>query len=448
MKQVNQNIRWSEQCGDPGCRVFFIGERVFRAYDESRQQETIEFLNSDCYTELLNKGMVVRTWIANDVSVDGYSLIVEHERMSFMPETWLPLEMLKDILAFHFEINALCEKYGYGLRDIGYGNVTLKNGQLCFTDFGSFRKRENIVEELFVQHCLPLAFAPIAIYSQNDGNDFLAHELLVNYSKWLASCTIPYKDNLLHERLRLYLHPIVSYYDVCRKQRRIHVHVKKRFCIRLITLLNYTMQTLFEKKSVDWRFIKISNVYSAENAAKMLKNIRGGDSKNYTIPEDTSNIVKELPTVLSRHIKSRCGRVVLWGNFAFDELKLLYESIEAEILVMSNDRVYANQMYSQLRDENIPIWVLCCNAMKGKDFDILKTLKADVLVVQDGIYEQAYESGHSDWGEKASYFASFLLVHSLNKEEMNKTMLYNYWMLKEDNNQYKLFENNAENIER
>ncbi len=445
MRLPNQNIRWSEQCGDPGSRVFFKGERVFRAYDELRRQETLDFLNSKCYEELLENGMVVRTWVADDVSIDGYPLILEHERLSFMPETWFPYEMLKDVLAFHIEVNALCRKYGYGVRDVGYGNVTFKNGKLCFSDFGSFQKVETIDNWVYMQHGMPLAFLPISMYSSNDGNDFLAESLLVNYSKWGASYCEPMKDNLLHDRLRAYLYPIIDHYDVYWRARYFHIKIKSRASLGLVNLLNAAMKSVFFKHPADWQFIKIQNVYSEQKVTKALQRIASQYTGEPIHPIEENHILQRIPEVIKKHSGEQINRVVLWGNFSYEELLALRASIDSEIVVMSNDRVYTNQLYKKIIESKTQIWVVCCNAIRGNDFSILKRLKCDLLVMQDGIYEYARQWEHSDWAEKTSYFASSILVHEIDKEEYDKTKMQNFWTLKEDNNQYKLFVNNAEN---
>lgn len=440
MKGIEQHIKWSEQCGDPGCRVFFIGERVFRAYNESRRQETLDFLNSECYAELLKNGMVVRTWITNDVSIDGYPLIVEHEHLTFMPEEWFCFDMLKDVLAFHFRVNEFCHKYGYGIRDIGYGNVTLKNGQFCFTDFGSFRKIENIGSG-YLQHGLPLAFLPIVIYGKNEGNDFLAHSLITKYHAWCTSYCIPRKDRFLHDCLRHYLHPIVSYYDMFWRNCLPHIRVRNQMTLKIVEALNLIFKLILPWKPLDWSLIKIHNVYSAEKAAKALHSIEFPYVGNSVLPISCEGSLSYVPTLVAKHTNS-IKRIVLWGNFQYEELIVLKKTISAEIIVMSNDRIYTNNLYKKLKQDKVSIWVVCCNVMRGNEFQLLKCLKSELLVMQDEVYEQAKAADHSDWAEKASHFASYLLVYELSKEEMMKAKMSNFWSMVEENPDYKLFINN------
>ena len=440
MKNLVQQIKWSEQCGDPGCRVFFMGDRVFRAYTESRRQETLDFLQSECYAELLSKQMIVKTWVTNDIRIDGYSLILEHEKLCFMPEEWFCFDMLKDVLAFHFEVNALCRKYGYGLRDIGYGNVTLNNGKFCFTDFGSFRRSELIDNAVYLQHGLPLAFLPIALYSKNDGNDFLARSLITNYSTWGASTCMPVKDNLLHDRLRPYLHPIVSYYDMYWRSRYSHFKTNNETIVKLVGWLNITLRMIFSHKPSDWDFIKAKNVYSEEKAVSALKQIQFPYTNENIYPIRGEEILRVIPDVIIKHIKNPIKRIVLWGNFQFDSIKQLKELINGEVIVMSNDRIYTNNLYKQTKEKDVDIWVVCCNVMRGKQFDLFKRLKTDLLVMQNEIYNQAREFDHSDWAEKASYYASYVLIQELDEDEAERTKLLNFWNIVENTEQYKLYE--------
>ena len=422
-----KDIIWSECCVDPGSRVFFIGNRVFRAYDITRSQETLEFLQSDCYANLLREQMIVRTWVATDITIKGWALILEHENLSFLPEVWHPFDMMRDILSFHFKVNAICKEYGYGLRDIGYGNVTLCNGKLCFTDFGSFRKLKNVDMNIYEQHCLPLAYLPLSLYSRHDGNDFLAHNIHANYSAWCASVAYPASDTIIHNQCRPYLHAIVDHYDVYFRNRGHHFRVRSKFSLNLIKCFNYLVNIVIASKHTTWKLIKIQNIYSEEKAIKVVGELAVPYKGDFILPVGGDEIIKNIPKVISKHIKHSIKRIVLWGNFQYESLLWLRENFSAEIVVMSNDSIYANNLYGKLKSNNVAILVACCNVMRGRDFKILKTLNTDLLIIMDDIYEQAKEIGHSDWAEKASYFAKYILSRPIPNEEMLLCKLSNFY---------------------
>ena len=208
-----KQIIWASNCVDPGSRVFSIGNRVFRAFNQSRAKEALDFLHSELYAKLLKEGKIVRTWETDDVLLPDYPVILEHEFITCTPSQWMPFEQLKDILVFHFEIDAMCKPYGYGIRDIGYDNVMLRNGKLCFIDFGSFRKLENIDNGVFLGYCLPLAYLPLALYGKDAGYDYIADRMIVDYDMWQAERCLPSNETSFWRTMRPYLHSIIKRYD-------------------------------------------------------------------------------------------------------------------------------------------------------------------------------------------------------------------------------------------
>ena len=422
-----EQIIWSDNCVDPGSRVFFVGDRVFRAYEETREQETLDFLYSECYALLRDRQMIVKTWVADDIQIDGYPLILEHERLCCMPEKWLCFEMLKDILAFHFEVNNICHEYGYGLRDMGFGNVTLNKGRLCFTDFGSFRKLENIDLNIYEQYCLPLAYLPLAIYSKNDGNDFIADSLITGYDKWITSQTKPMSDTLLSNHLRSYLHSIVAYYNLRIRKSNLHWRARTRLAMWCVQKLNDVLAPFIPQKYAGRNVIEITPVCACEKAEKQLKKIQFPYQGGSLYPVTNQPILSYVPEVVAQYIKHPIKRIVLWGNFLYEEVATLRGNIDGGIIVMSSDRIYCNHLYKQIRSHQDDIAVICCNVMRGKDFKILNTLKTDILVLQDEVYKQTHIGFHSDWAERASLFTEYILTSALPKEEIESCRMNSFF---------------------
>ena len=443
MIEIKQ-IVWSENCVDPGSRVFFIGDRVFRAYEESRKQETLDFIASECYSVLRENQMIVKTWIVDEIQLEGYPLILEHERLCCMPEKWLCFDMMKDILTFHFEVNELCRKYGYGIRDIGYGNVTLNNGKLCFTDFGSFRKMENIDPNIYEQYCLPLAYLPLAMNSRNDGTDFLADCMIGDYDKWITAQTKPSGDTLLTNHYWSYLHPIVSSYTIRLRRSNIHLKVRTAFSVWLVQKLNAILQVFVPRGISGRNIFDITPMYSEDKAKKHLPEIQFPYSGTSVYPMEEQAILQNIPNVIVEQIKHSVKRIVLWGNFAYDDLYSLKKAVDAEVIVMSSDRIYTNNLYKQIRQNKDDIMVICCNAMRGKDFNALKSIaRTDMLILQKEIFMQVHIGTHSDWAEKASHFAEYVFTSTINDEEMRLCHINEFHRLEGDNkySQYQLYKN-------
>ena len=427
MIDVN-SIVWSENCVDPGCRVFFVGDRIFRAYDESRIEETLDFLNSTCYAILKAEHKIVNTWIANDVHLDRYPLILEHERLCCMPEKWLCFEMLKDILAFHFELNEYCRQYGFCVRDIGYGNVTLNKGQLCFIDFGSFRKTSKNDSIVYAQYCLPLAYLPLSMYCSNDGNDFIADSMIGDYDRWVTAERKPYENTLFSDLLQRYLHPIVSYYRI-NVRSFFSCKVRSAFSIGVINNINGLVRAFLPPKYAYKKAIGVRPVYSEENAIRSVGRMEFPYVGKGYYPVETQPVLQVLPELVRNGVVNPDKRIVLWGNFRYDDVRSLRNSIDCELIVMSSDRIYTNYLYKQIRTNKDDMAVICCNAMRGKDFKVFGALKADILVLQDKVYEQVHNGTHSDWPEKASYFAEYIITSTLCEEEKRISHLQGFYGL-------------------
>ena len=442
-----KNIRWADSYVDPGSRVFFIGNHVFRAIEESRLYETLEFLNSECYAELRKRDLIVNTWRNDDIKIDGYPLILEHERLTCMPEEWYPFDMLKDVLLFQLEINELCHRYGFGIRDIGYGNVTLKKGHLCFLDFGSFRKAEKIDNATYSQYCLPLAFLPVAMQSKNDGNDYLAECFIKDYDNWQARKCRPTNDLLVSETLLPYLHPIAKFYRLRIKRHNIPFNIHSKLSINSVILLNKLANTLLPSKYQYKKLIKIQSVFSVNKAISAVERLQF--PYLYSIVNETvvpSLNMEEVSDILNRvHYSHK--KIVLWGQFLSDDIsKLCQKYTECLIVIMSSDRIYANGLYADVSKNFSNLFVVCNNAMRGKDSDILKHLRCDVLIPQKDIWQETFIGTQSNWAEKASYFANYILISAIAEQNLRDNKLNNFWQHEEKSIQYVLYKNITEQI--
>ena len=130
-----------DSLGDPFGRVFFLNGRVLRMINNEHLDDCMSLLNSKMFKELENKGFIPKTTIATDVVIDGVGLILEHERVfNTRPHEW-SFSMLKEVAAFALELNELCGKYGYELKDAHPHNFLFKDGHPIMIDIGSFQKK-------------------------------------------------------------------------------------------------------------------------------------------------------------------------------------------------------------------------------------------------------------------------------------------------------------------
>ena len=193
--------------------------------------------------------------------------------------------------------------------------------------------------------------------------------------------------------------------------------------------LNDVLAPLIPQKYAGRNIIDIEPVYSCEKAEKQLKTIQLPYQGGSLYPVTEQPILSYVPEVIAQYIKHPMKRIVLWGNFLYEEIATLRGNIYGEIIVMSNDRIYCNHLYKQIRSHQDNIAVICCNVMRGKDFKVLNALKTDILILQDEVYKQAHIGSHSDWAERASLFSEYILTSTLPKEEIESCRMNSFYSL-------------------
>ena len=93
--------------------VFSWQGRIFRGIYPDAQQQIQELLDSGLIAELESNNLFPKTR-ATDYTVDGCSLVLEHEKISpiLLPENW-SFEMHKAACLCLLEVNRIASKYGY-----------------------------------------------------------------------------------------------------------------------------------------------------------------------------------------------------------------------------------------------------------------------------------------------------------------------------------------------
>lgn len=117
-------------------RVFFQDEKVYRAIKKENCEYCLNLLESDLFHELLEKGYVPNTRIS-DLHIENYELVLEHEKLLETFKHEWTFTMLKDAAATILEINKICNKHGYELKDAHLSNVLFKGTNPVWVDIGS-----------------------------------------------------------------------------------------------------------------------------------------------------------------------------------------------------------------------------------------------------------------------------------------------------------------------
>ncbi len=137
---------------DESGEVFFFKDRVLRGI---RQKETadlyVRLLGEDWFVRLFDEGLV-RTWVCDDLKIEGIPFILEHIRIPFQthPGEWTS-KMHWLAAKTMIRLNIALSQHGYVLKDSHSFNLMFHKGRPVFVDLGSIAKADRGFE---VKHWL------------------------------------------------------------------------------------------------------------------------------------------------------------------------------------------------------------------------------------------------------------------------------------------------------
>lgn len=119
-------------------KVFHYRERVFRAISPGYADFVHESLDLASARGWYEQGLV-RSW-ATDYRLDGYPLVIEHERVPFVTlrGEWTG-EGLREAALCLLRLNLTLVRDGYCLKDAHPWNLLFEGPRPCFVDWGSLR---------------------------------------------------------------------------------------------------------------------------------------------------------------------------------------------------------------------------------------------------------------------------------------------------------------------
>lgn len=149
-----------DSLGDPFGRLFFMDGHVYRLIQKESVESCLELMNSEMIKMMESRGYIPKSRVVDDFEIEGYNLVLEHERIfDTKPYEW-SFQMFRDAACFVFQLNSICNEFGFELKDAHPHNVLFKNGRPVMVDFGSFRKKEcsrwNAYNEFIHTFYLPL----------------------------------------------------------------------------------------------------------------------------------------------------------------------------------------------------------------------------------------------------------------------------------------------------
>ena len=128
---------------DKMCTLYFYQKRIFRAINDEYISQVEDMFDCGLINELTEKGLFVNTWIS-DVEIEGYKLVIEHERIEYWnyPYEW-SFSMLHNAANVVLDTNEVAFKHGYELFDSHAYNIVFMMNKPVYVDFGSFIKRDD-----------------------------------------------------------------------------------------------------------------------------------------------------------------------------------------------------------------------------------------------------------------------------------------------------------------
>lgn len=142
-------------------RVFFHNNKVYRAIYPDSVPFCHELLNSELFKELTRKRLIPDTNIS-DFNLPGYELVLEHEKLMEVQQHEWSFEILKEASLTVLQINEICNKHGYELKDAHTFNILFRGTRPVYSDIGSIIKKKGVnwtaYSEFICVFYLPLIF--------------------------------------------------------------------------------------------------------------------------------------------------------------------------------------------------------------------------------------------------------------------------------------------------
>ena len=178
-KDIETNVGFNI---DPTGFVFKYDNRIFRAINNSAKNDVLYLFESGAVEELNNLNLIPQTTIS-DFVLEGYDLVLEHERIDVVifPTEW-SFEMLKDAAFLVIKVNKILSKYNFETRDPHGYNIMFHHSKAKYVDFGSFGRKTTKKYWSGKDNFRDFYF--YSLYMWSKGSSFFAKSFLINDGKY------------------------------------------------------------------------------------------------------------------------------------------------------------------------------------------------------------------------------------------------------------------------
>lgn len=307
-----------DSCG----RIFRWKGRLFRAIRNEMVEEVRRLFSSGMVKELVDERLFPKSW-ATDYSIDGYGLVIEHEKISNVsyPFEW-SFTMLKDAAVTVLRTNMIAGKYGYQTKDCHTYNICFDKTTPLFVDLGSFMRVNGKRGWIAYEDFLTSYYYPLSLWSK--GNSFIARKLLFSLSL---------TEHMPHESFLLYKHPILRVLNLNRLRQAVSFY--------------YGFRSLIPYRYVSFeRLIKKINALSLKKSATQWGDYHNVYYDEKGEPVSDSRFSRIIELVKGHEISSV---IELGGNQGIFSEMLLKNTSVKEVTCTDYDEKAVDAMYKNAK---------------------------------------------------------------------------------------------------
>lgn len=204
-------------------QVYEDHDKFYRGISSKYIDSTLEIIKSGLLEELINNKLFPET-VVSDKKILGYDLVLEHKKIEPItyPFEWSP-EMLRQAGLAMLEVNDICGKYGYELKDAQPYNIVYEYNKCLFVDFGSIEKiphSGSLTHFKATSEFLMSYYYPLYLYSTGAkgyyNNAFLKVEQIISHTDFYLyrSFFIRMLPMKLLNKLELYYTYYIHIYNI------------------------------------------------------------------------------------------------------------------------------------------------------------------------------------------------------------------------------------------
>ena len=355
-------------------KILFYNNRVFRAINHDYVDQIKDMFDSGLIEELINKKLFPKTWIS-DIEIDGYSLVVEHEKITYWnyPYEW-SFDMLRDAGLVILEVNKIANSYGYELMDSHSSNVVFNMNKPQYTDLGSFGKFDKNKDASWKSYRIFYNHFYIPLYLWSKGYSDIGKNifLMMNYFSEKEFLKLKYPIiNLLDDKYVFKIMDKVRTLSLV-SENKIKDKLGKGIKQKIALFLHKVFKKTFSIEKLENEII---------NFTKPLESSMWNDYHDDIDPETNKRFLRIIEIINSLNdAKSLLELASNQGKFA----SLIMENTHVEKLIATDyDKEAVNIMYlkNRNRDNFLPL-LFDMIRTTGRKYDeyLHKRIKSDIVM--------------------------------------------------------------------